>query len=182
MSDIEDNLQPLAESLLLSGVLEDVIEQHNLGLKMDPEWNTAKYIHVSSILRAFVYGVLSADMWHTNYKLPPNFESVVNWIAFCIQRKWPTEEIPCVSILELEQLFREWAFEHPDFKKWNESPNNTLISVVTRYSEIPDTRDFIDLDALLRNAAVYVRNYHREFERFDSDFELKYSISEGKNE
>lgn len=111
----------------------------------------------------FAYGVISADPWHKNYRLPENFEGVVNWIAFCAQHKYGLEtQVVQVSLLELEQLYWIWAEEHPEFKKWNElNTTKKLVSTTHRYSPMLEERDFIDLDALIRNAINYIRNEMR---------------------
>lgn len=173
--EVHEQLEAIAESLELKGLLDAGIEQHNKMLACDTEWNTPKYIHVATLLRAFVQGILTADPWYHNYKLPPNFEGIVNWIAFNIQRKWPEEEVPKLSLLEAEQLFTLWAYEHPDFKKWNEAkPGGPMVRVVTRYSSTPDERDFISTDVVIRNAAVFLRDHIRQDEAFDRKFEKEY--------
>jgi hypothetical protein len=47
----------------------------------DPEWTTQDHICVSTIILGFAVGVMQADPWHKHYSLPPNFETVVNFVA-----------------------------------------------------------------------------------------------------
>jgi hypothetical protein len=173
----KDVLEPIAESCELQGLFEKASEQMRAELAADPEWNTAKYVHVHFLVEAFAIGVISADCWHHGYKLPPNFESVVNYIADRIQRHWPKEEVVQVSLIEIEALFREWAFEHPDFRAWNDTkPGAPMVGVVSRYSSTPDERDFIDLGALLRNAAIALRSHHRINDDFDRRHPLEADV------
>jgi hypothetical protein len=166
MSDeMQERLEAVAESALLSGALEEASARMRAKLDADPEWATKKYVHAHTIVEAFAVGVIRADPWHRGYRLPPNFEAVVNWIAFNVQKHWPRIEVPEVSLNELEQLFREWALEHPDFRAWNETTK--MVGVVSRYSAVPDERDFIDLDALIRNAVIHIRNEHRTNDDFE---------------
>lgn len=71
-------------------------------------------------MESFIVGVMRADPWYRGYRLPSNFESVINWISFCLQEEYGDEVVPKVSIIEIVDKFKKWAFEHPDFSKWNE--------------------------------------------------------------
>lgn len=170
----QGQLEAIAESLEMSGALDRATEQRDRELAADPEWSTQKYVHVHVLLEAFAVGVISADVWHHNYKLPPDFEGVVNWIAFNIQKHWPKEEVVKVSLQELRFWFKLWADEHPSFREWNETkPGAPMVGVVSRYSSTPDERDFIDLDALIHNAVLHIRAHHRACEAFDQKFKAE---------
>jgi hypothetical protein len=168
---MQKEIEAIAESLELSGALEQATEQRDRELSADPEWATEKYVHVHVLLEAFAVGVISADPWHHGYKLPPGFESVVNWIAFNIQKQWPKEEVVQISLNQIKILFRTWANEHPVFLEWNEpKPGAPIVACVSRYTNTPDERDFIDLDALIHNAVLHIRAHHRACEAFDRKF------------
>lgn len=60
------------------------------------------------------------------------------------------------------------------FDKWNEPKDGskTEIVFVSRYSNKPNPdSDFIDLDALLRNVCIEIRNERRIFDKFNRKYE-----------
>lgn len=179
MDPTPDDLQNVAESLELGGVLDEVRAEHRKGLARDTEWSTPRYTHVCEIVRAFVMGVLSADPWYKGYRLPADFEGVVNLIAFKVQKEYGEEDVVMLSLLELEEKLTRWAEEHPAYLKWNEPEEpGVIIRVVTRNSPTPDHRDFIDLGALIRNAAVYLRNERRRWDASEVEFEARHKDHE----
>lgn len=181
MDDIEDTFQPIAEQLLFSGALEEACELNKQRLSRDPEWATPKHYHLHTLVTAFAVGIINADPWHKNYKIPPNFENVINWISFCIQEKYK-EVVVQVSLVEMGKNYREWADQNPYFLEWNESPKGTVIGITSRYSSTPEERDFIDLDALIQNAVLYLRDETRKNEEFDRKFEEEYKTNGEINE
>lgn len=178
----ENQLSALAESAMLSGEMEAAERALTAQLSADPEWAEPKYHHAHTLLAAFVYGIIAADPWHHHYRLPPGFESVVNYMADCIQRKWPGDAVPRISLLEWEALVWDWMLQHPDFRAWNVPRDATqLVAIEHRYKEIPDERDFIDLHALLRNSSVFLRNDTRRAEQFDHSFEARAALQAQKD-
>jgi hypothetical protein len=178
--ELTESFKPIVEKLLFDGVLDESVEIRNNRLASDPEWSSLGCYHLQTLIEAFVYGVISADSWHHNYKLPPDFESVVNWMAFNIQKEWPKVEVIKINLIDLEKKFRVWAFEHPSFKKWNESVDGTIVGVCSAFSNTPDHRDFIDLDALLRNAMIFIKESNRNDKAFDFKFNLKINKNDYK--
>jgi len=172
---IHSELEAIAEKVVLDGTIDAALENTNTRLAADSEWSRPQYTHVHVILESFVVGVISADPWTLKYALPPDFEGVVNWIAFKIQERWKEDEVVEVSLLELERLFMEWGEQHPSFRKWNEPEDPTqMVGVVSRYSKTPEQRDFIDLHALVRNAAVHLRDKRRHDAAFEKAFANRY--------
>jgi hypothetical protein len=167
----QHDLQAIAEGALLSGLLDSAAEQQRRELEADAEWTTPKHVHAHRLVEAFAAGIIGADPWHHGYKLPPDFEGVVNWMAFNIQKHFDVE-VPIVSLIEMKALFTEWAHQHPGFLLWNET--DQLIGIAHRYQSVPDKRDFIDLGAAIHNAVIYLRNEHRRDEAFEREFEAKH--------
>lgn len=179
----DDLVRPIVEGLELSGILDQVAEAHQLTLQANPEWSTPRHVHVHTLVEAFAHGVLAADPWHKNYKVPPGFEGVLNWIAFKIQEEFKDNLVPKLSLIEIKERFQKWGEEHPQFLKWNEPATpGTVIGVVSRYSLTPEERDFIDLGALVHNAALYIRTDRRENDRFEERFRKEHPEVEQGNE
>ena len=166
--------QKIVQDLHWKGVLDEMSEDAARRMGADPEWAQPRWIHVHTIVTAFMVGISAADCWHYGYKLPPNFESVVNWIAHCVQEKWPKEEVAELSLMELRKLLDGWAVQHPDWKLWNEGPEGSPpVAVVTRYTPVPDQRDFIDLGAALHNMCLYVRDQRRHDDAWETVFDIE---------
>lgn len=138
----------------------------------DPEWAEPRYTHRKDIVRGFAVGIINADMWFDGYSLPPNFEAVLNSLCGAIASKFKgNDEIVKVSLLDLEALYREFIDATLLCREWNDFPGSGFSS---RYSATPTERTFIDLGALVRNAAIHIRDDRRDFDRFNAEFEAKY--------
>ncbi len=176
----EEEAKRIAESLELDGTLDEVERQHAEGLRKDPEWSTPKYVHVAELLTSFAVGVLSADPYHKGYKVPPDYEAVVNWIAWKIREKFGGEEVVKISLMEIREWFLAWGNENPAFRKWGEPKDpGTIVGVVSRYSSTPTERDFISLEVIAHNAALYIRNQRRKNANFDYAFEIEQRVTKG---
>lgn len=166
-----DGLAEIVNEAQWRGLFDRAAEEQAQRLAADPEWSTPKYVHVHRLVEAFAVGVISADAWHRGYTLPHDFVGVVNWIAFNIQREWPNEEVVQLSLIDIKQRLHGWAMEHPSYRAWNDLPGS---GIVTRYSETPSSREFIDLDVPPHNAALHIRQHHRECEAFDAKFRAEH--------
>lgn len=119
-----------------------------------------------------LHGVLSADEWHHGYSVPPGLAEVLDHVARRVQERWKSE-VEQVTLCELEDFYRECIETSPTAKAWNEWDGPDVLAV-SRYSSTPNARSFIDLDALVRNAAVHLRDQRRREKAFDEEFERKY--------
>ena len=145
----------------------------------DPEWTEQRWTHRKDIIRAFLVGVVNADGWFTGYTLPPNLETVANALCAAQVLKFKgDDESVNVSLLDIEAFFREFINETPLCKEWNEFPGSGF---VTRYDATPKQRTFIDLDALIRNAAIHIRTDRRDFDRFNAEFDAKQASEANPN-
>lgn len=179
----DDLVRPIVESLELSGAFEEADKSAQARIMADSEWTTPRYTHVHELVEAFAVGVLRADPWHKNYRVPPGFDSVLNWIAFKVQEEFKDCLVPKLSLVEIKERFKKWGEENPQFMKWNEPlVPGTIIGIVSRYSATPEERDFIDLGALVHNAALYIRTERRENDRFEERFRKEHPDVEKGNE
>ena len=91
---------------------------------------------------------------------------------------WGESGLAELSLCNINKLLYDILYEQgfSYFDNWNKSKKgNVEIQFTSRYSgrEDPDY-DFIDLDALLKNVCMDIRNERRDNDRFDKEFEEKY--------
>ncbi len=165
-------LQHVAEDANDAGLLDKAVLANDAELLRDPEWATPTYLHVHNIVIAFAFGVLSADPWYHGYSTPPGLAEVLDHVARRVQERWKSE-VEKVTLCELEDFYRECIETSPTATAWNEWDGPDVVAV-SRYSSTPNARSFIDLGALVRNAAVHVRDQWRREKAFDEAFERKY--------
>lgn len=163
--DINAFLQQVAEDAHEDGLLDKANLANEVRLLNDPEWTTPNYIHVHNIVIAFAHGVLSADPWYHGYSVPPGLAEVLDHVARRVQERWKSE-VEQVSLAELEDFYQECIETSPAAKAWNEWDGPDVVAV-SRYSPTPSARSFIDLGALVRNAAVCVRDQWRREKAFE---------------
>jgi hypothetical protein len=143
--------------------------QRDARLATDPEHTEKKYWHKAELIRGFAAGVLAADPWYNDYRVPPNFERVLNRIAIAVDA-WKFDEVVHASLQDLRQFFHATAMALPEFVAWNET-DGPGIAFVSRDSPTPNHRSFIDLDAVFGNVINTLRNWKRDDERFETQFE-----------
>ena len=147
-------------------------------LANDPEWSEKIVIHIHSVINAFILGVNQSYPYYRNYKLPPNFDKVINRMSELIHEEFREQlkdhECIVVSLLKLKGVYRRLAMAIPEYVAWNDIGVPDGDSIVSRYSETENSPSFIDLDVPPHNAALYLRNCERDSKRFEEEFERKY--------
>lgn len=119
-------------------------------LKKDPEWTTQYVVHIRDVIEAFIVGTVRSSDWSSHEGIQKDLEKVTRWIARCTEIEFKNRapvdvspgswhlEVCKLSLLEILELLRDWAVDHPITKSWE-----------------------IDLDEMVYNAAVYIRNLRR---------------------
>lgn len=170
--DVVANLEDLIED---PGKLDELFAQaddaNQRRLWDDPEWTAQRYTSLKEIVTAFMVGVMNADQWFNGYSLPPNFETVVNAMCGAVVSKFGADEFRNVSLLDVEAFFNEFIDATPLCREWNDFPGSGFISAAT---PPPKERTFIDLGALVRNSAIYIRDDRRAFDAFNADFDKRH--------
>lgn len=156
-------LESLVEQLNEDGILDEVDREHQASLEANPEWTRREFTHLHTIMEAWTCGVVSSDGWYKGYGLTENFQRVFNHVSLCLQEKF-ADEVVRISLVEVRQWLREWAEECPEFMAWNERGGS---SVVSRYTEAPLRRQFIDLSVPSHNAALWIRDQRRLSRAFE---------------
>lgn len=177
MADVDPiDLPALVEHLEVTGVFAEADKSHRAQLEADDEWTRQQYTSIGSLTAYFAHAVIISDSYYRGYKLPPGFDSVVNYMSDRLARHFAVEGtaldyIVKLSPLEFNDLLDEFGREHPQYREWNTYGGSGIKS---RYSELPTEREFIDLDALTRNAAVLLRGQFRADNQFDLKFYADY--------
>jgi len=102
-------------------------------------------------------------------------QEVIGYLHACLIRRADSNEMMELSLCEINKLLYDILYEQgmEAFDNWNKSKNTTSgeIRFVSRDSSKgnPDD-DFIDLDALLHNVCISLRDDFRRNDVFDKKF------------
>ena len=143
----------------------------------DGEWSEKRFTSRKEIVGAFA-------MWacrQSPYGCPTGLESVCKYLNECLKTEceWNSGDIPWanLSICDVNKMLHDILYEKgvKAFDAWNEciAGKAPSISFTSRYGTAnydPD-RDFIDLDALLRNVCITIRDERRKNAEFDRKFD-----------
>lgn len=160
----------------IKDMIDLVSQNHRESLYDDPEFTTNKYFHIKLLIEAISVGIIAADPYHKNYYLPKNFEKVMNYFVSKIQERFTDEVIHC-CLIKIEGISRKILFSCPEFLEWNTIGSPDDINIVTRYDDLPNEKQFMDLDAMLRNAINHLKNTIRKHEEFDKKFEENWKLN-----
>lgn len=147
-------------------------------LSGEPEWSERKnqWTFPKEIVGAFA-------MWacqQSPYGVPDGLENVCKYLHAALQTatKWDTAGMAECSLCDINRWLHEILYEQgvKEFDAWNERKNKRegtgFCSAVDQPS--PDD-DFIDLDALLHNVCLTIRNERRKNRAFDEAFEREHA-------
>jgi hypothetical protein len=173
----------------LEGVLKNIspVYERCFG---DEEWNKKVFTNKKEITGSFAYWAVELSP----YPHPEGLEGVVGYLDACLDKsvhweinhggfhQWAYLSLNDISKLLYDILY-EQGFEL--FNNWNISKNNkknntkqkTVFSSAFSKPLDPDC-EFIDLDALLTNTTVSIRDERRIFDRFNEEFEEEWDAKE----
>lgn len=165
----------------ITEIIEDAIEgmgKTHERLRGDPEWDERKDLWTSphQIVGAFA-------MWacrQSPYGVPDGLENVCKYLSAALKTefKWATAGMQELSLCEINKALYDILYEQgvEEFDAWNERKNGRDgmgFSSRMDSGSNPDD-DFIDLDALLHNVCVTIRDERRANKAFDEKFEAEY--------
>ena len=143
----------------------------------DAEWTEKRFTTRKEIVGAFA-------MWacrQSPYGCPTGLETVCKYLNECLKTEceWNSVEMPwaSLSLCDINKMLHDILYEKgvKVFDAWNEcvagkTPN---ISFTSRYgiANYDPDKDFIDLDALLHNVSITIRNERRRNDEFDKKFD-----------
>lgn len=175
--DSEGRINPACINELNSTILS--IPPTYLRLTDDSEWNTPEITFWKEIVGAFAHSACLLSP----YGCPDNLETICKYLVECLKREEVfTGEMGKygmgkISLCEINRTLHEILFDIPEFKEWNhckkgETPD-IQFSCEFDGERDPDY-DFIDLDALLHNVCLIIRDERRKNKAFDEKFEREW--------
>jgi hypothetical protein len=149
-------------------------------LASDDEWSATKdrWTFRSDIVGAFA-------MWacrQSPYGVPDGLENVCKYLNAALKTafKWDTAGMQEISLCDINKALHEILMDQgvAEFDAWNrckkgETPEINFVSAYDGPTD-PDL-DFIDLDALLHNVCMTIRDERRKNKAFDDDFEARHA-------
>ena len=152
-------------------------------LNGDPEWEKKHWIFVN-----YVTGYLA--MWairQSPYTYPERLDEVIKYLDACLTLKANKEKMMEVSLCEINKMLYEILYEQgvEAFDNWNKCKKGDTpdISFTSRYDGKKDPDyDFVDLDALLHNVCISLRNDFRKDDEFDRKFKEEHGSLPWENE
>lgn len=148
-------------------------------LSNDPEWNSKKD---NWTFRKEIVGHFT--MWacrQSPYGIPNGLENVCKYLNECLKTefKWANSGMEELSLCEINKALYSILYNQniTEFDNWNKCKKGKTPDVA--YSSSYDVEkhpdyDFIDLDALLHNVCISIRDERRKNKKFDEDFDAKY--------
>lgn len=145
-------------------------------LASDAEWSTQEkqWTFANDIVGAFA-------MWacrQSPYGVPDGLESVCKYLNACLLKSipWDVNGLKELSLCDVNKILYEILHDQgvSEFDAWNrfKKGDTPEINFVSAFGGPSDpNRDFIDLDALLHNVCLTIRDERRKNKAFDEAFE-----------
>ena len=175
--DSEGRLNPACMNELKSTILE--MPKTHERLRGDPEWDEKKnkWVFPHDIVGAFA-------MWacrQSPYGVPDGLENVCKYLHASLKTvaPWNDSNMVEASLCDINKWLHEILYEQgvAEFDSWNRCKSGPTpeISFSSRFdgAQNPD-RNFIDLDALLHNVCITIRDERRQSEAFNKDFDERW--------
>jgi hypothetical protein len=144
-------------------------------LSSDPEWSEKRWTFKHDITGAFAKWAVRQSA----YNCPSNIENVISYLSTCLEREVNWDE--CVgmaqlSLCDINKLLYDILYEKgiSYFDDWNKAKKNwkeTDYECLDRAEREDPDYGFIDLDALLHNVSLDIREERRANDKFDKEFE-----------
>lgn len=128
----------------------------------DPEWNEEKITYYREIAGYFIHWAVRQQ---NNQKCLPNLENITNYLMECLRREFAKKDTThygemgwgYFSLCQINKILYDILWDLPSFLDWNDEK---IIG-----------KEWLDLDALLHNVCISIRNERRKNEEFDKKFE-----------
>jgi len=168
----DDGFQnPVAEAQLEAAIMNMPPTYERLA--DNPEWTEERY----TFLKDITGGLAMWAVRQSPFDVPDGLAEVLGYLSACLRREveWDKHGAAVLSLCGINKLLHEILMDFKLFQAWNEPRKSRPgISFVTAESLPDPDHDFIDLDAVLHNVSLFIRDSRREFDRFNAEFEAKW--------
>jgi len=158
-------------------------------LSSDPEWSTPGWIFRHEIVGALAKWAIR----QCPQGIPTGLENVLGYLDACLKRSVNWDEcagMAQLSLCQINRLLHDILMNQgiEAFDNWNKTQaeldgkgKTSDLQFNSRYGDPDPYYDFIDLDALLRNVCIDVRDERRADDNFNKKFEEEHSSFEGES-
>ena len=122
----------------------------------DPEWSTKIYLRWRDITGYLANWAIRNISDNDPTPYPPKLESVIGYLNACIRPKFDKLGYAHFTLCEINKMLHEILMPEQMFLDWNDS------KII---------KGWLDLDALIRNVCLSIRDEKRESDRFHAKFE-----------
>ena len=147
----------------------------------DIEYTTPRITYKKAILGAFACWAVR----QSPYDCPENLETVIRYLGACLQKSvcWDDDGYAKLSLANIAKLLHDILLVDiiPEFESWNmpKIADSSHTLYVDMNSKVDSDRDFIDLNALVNNVCISIRDERREDDRFNAKFEKDWEEKHG---
>lgn len=144
-------------------------------LSGETEWNAKHWTFRSEITGYFA-------MWacrQSPYGVPDGLENVCKYLDACLRRQyeWSTGGMEELSLCEINKVLYDILYEQgvKEFDEWNRCKKGDTPEILytSSFDKVNPDYDFIDLDALLHNVCISIRDERRKNKAFDEAFQIR---------
>jgi len=128
-------------------------------LKDKPEWSKKHYIHWRHITGYLAQWAVRQINDNDSTPFPPKLENVIGYLTACIRPKFDNLGWSHLTLCEISKMLHGILMDTQIFLDWNDS------KII---------KGWLDLDALIRNVCISIRDEKHIQDIFDADFEKRH--------
>jgi hypothetical protein len=122
----------------------------------DPEWSTPRVTYFREITGYLANWAVRQIGEKDSTPFPPGLEKVIGYLSACIRPKFDECGYTEMSLCDVSRMLHEILMEDKTFVSWNDE--NVL-------------KGWLDLDALVHNVCLSIREERRAFDAFNRRFD-----------
>ena len=155
----------------------DLLKEVESVIKDTPNQQSKIWKEKRITFRKDITGALAwAAVRQSPYAFPQGLERVVGWLDACLKQdiKWDTFGMANLSLEDIRQILYKILPGMKEFDAWNvprKGKGNDIVFVATSIPKPPADEDFIDLDAVIKNTCIQIRDQRVLFDQFNKKFE-----------
>jgi len=131
----------------------------HIRLAGDSEWNTKRITNWREITGGLAHWAVRQIPETDDTPFPPGLEKMLGLLTAIIRPKFDKMAWAELSLCDISKMLHDALWDEPIFQSWNDE------------KVLPG---WLDLDALLRNVCLVIRQDRRASDKFNADFEAEY--------